>query len=75
FRVRETADGGFPFPEGVLAPHFLLVRRSPPDAELSAGFNRDTSLFLRYSLDGEPLDSLGWFPGDESYFGRTEDFS
>ncbi|MGD2215350.1 MAG: 6-bladed beta-propeller [Gemmatimonadales bacterium] len=75
FRVRETADGGFPFPEGVLAPHFLLVRRSPPDAELSAGFNRDTSLFLRYSLDGQPLDSLGWFPGAESYFGSGEDFS
>jgi hypothetical protein len=75
FRVRETADGGFPFPEGVLAPHSLLVRRSPPDAEFNPGFNRDTSLFLRYSLDGEPLDSLGWFPGDESYFGSGEDFS
>ncbi|MGD2152627.1 MAG: 6-bladed beta-propeller [Gemmatimonadales bacterium] len=75
FRVRETPDGGFPFPEGVLAPHSLLVRRSPPDAELNAGFNRDTSLYMRYTLDGEPLDSLGWFPGDESYFGTTEDFS
>jgi hypothetical protein len=75
FRVRETPDGAFPFPEGVLAPHSLLVRRSPPDAEFSAGFNRDTSLYLRYTLDGELLDSLGWFPGDESYFGSGEDFT
>lgn len=75
FRVRETPDGAFPFPEGVLAPHYLLVRRSPPDAELNAGFNRDTSLYLRYTLDGEPLDSLGWFPGHESYFGSGEDFT
>lgn len=75
FRVREAPDGGFPFPEGVLAPHHLLVRRTPRDSELSAGFNRDTSLYLRYSLDGEPLDSLGWYPGDESYMGFREDFT
>jgi hypothetical protein len=75
FRVREAPDGGFPFPEGVLAPHSLLVRRTPRDSELSAGFNRDTSLYLRYSLEGEPLDSLGWFPGDESYMGFREDFT
>jgi hypothetical protein len=75
FRVREAPDGGFPYPEGVLAPHTLLVRRSPQDAELNAGFNRDTSLYLRYSLEGEPLDSLGWFPGDESYMGFREDFT
>ncbi len=75
FRVREAPDGGFPFPEGVLAPHHLLVRRTPRDSELSAGFNRDTSLYLRYSLDGEPLDSLGWYPGDESYMGFAEDFT
>jgi hypothetical protein len=75
FRVRETPDGAFPFPEGVLPPRLLLVRRSPPDREFSAGFNRDTSLYLRYTLDGELLDSLGWFPGDESYFGSGEDFT
>jgi hypothetical protein len=75
FRVQEAPDGGFPFPEGVLAPHILLVRRTPRDAELSAGFTRDTSLYLQYSLEGEPLDSLGWFPGDESYMGFAEDFT
>jgi hypothetical protein len=75
FRVREAPDGGFPFPEGVLAPYSLLVRRTPQDAELKAGFNRDTSLYLRYSLEGEPLDSLGWFRGDETYMGFAEDFT
>jgi hypothetical protein len=75
FRVREAPDGGFPYPEGVLEPQILLVRRTPRDAELNAGFNRDTSLYLRYSLEGEPLDSLGWFPGDESYMGFREDFT
>ncbi len=75
FRVREAPDGGFPFPEGVLAPHYMLVRRTPRDSELSPGFNRDTSLYLRYSLDGEPLDSLGWYPGAESYMGFAEDFT
>ncbi len=75
FRVRETPDGAFPFPEGVLPPRLLLVRRSPPDREFNAGFNRDTSLYLRYTLDGELLDSLGWFPGEESYFGSGEEFT
>lgn len=73
FRVQPTPDGALPLPEGVLASRHLLARRSPRDAELKTGFYRDTSLFLRFDLEGVYVDSIGRFPGSEDYIGQQGD--
>jgi hypothetical protein len=55
---------------GVFANRHLLVQRFPRDAELSTGFYRDTSLFMRYDLEGVHVDTVGRFAGSEDYVGR-----
>jgi hypothetical protein len=75
FPVRTTPDGAIPAPMGVFTNRHLLMQRFPRDAELNAGLYRDTSLYLRYDLDGEPVDTVGRFAGSEDYIGRGADFT
>ncbi|MGD8727258.1 MAG: hypothetical protein PVH40_06410 [Gemmatimonadales bacterium] len=73
FPVSPTSDGAFVSPVCMLASRHLLMQRFPRDAELETGLNRDTSLYLRYGLDGEVVDTIGRFAGSESYVGKGED--
>jgi hypothetical protein len=75
FRIQPTPDGALVMPLGVLSSRYLLTRRSPRDAELSTGFYRDTSLYLRYDLEGEQIDTLGRFAGEENYIGQQRDIT
>ncbi len=75
FLVQTTPDGAIPIPTGVFQDRHLLVRRGARDAELSTGFYRDTSLYLRYDLEGAHVDTVGRFPGSEDYIGKREDLT
>jgi len=75
FRIHPTPDGALPLPEGLFSNGILLVRRSPRDQELGIGLTRDTSLYLRYTLDGEQADTVGRFAGSESYVGKQRDLT
>lgn len=70
FRVHPTADGALPFGQGLFSNRYLLVWRTPRDQELAVGLARDTSLYLRYTLDGEQADTVGRFAGSEDYIGK-----
>jgi hypothetical protein len=70
FRIHPTADGAIPIGQGLFSNRYLLVWRTPRDQELGVGLSRDTSLYLRYTLEGEQVDTVGRFAGSEDYVGK-----
>ncbi len=66
---RLDGSGGYPVAKGVLGATRLLVETSITDASqtIPPGLHRDATLFRAFSLDGEPLGTLGRFPGSERY--------
>ena len=64
-----TPDQGFsPFPIGVFSDGEVLVRTSTSSSGMQpAGLSRYQLLLWRYSPDGQPIDTIGTFQGDESY--------
>jgi hypothetical protein len=53
-----------PFGDGSL---LIAARRPPSSGEIESGLRRDPVLYLRCNPEGELLDSLGWFVGEEWY--------
>jgi len=70
FQIGTTPDGAIPLPWGVFSDRHLLVLRAARDDELHLGFYRDTSLYLRYDLEGMHVDTVGRFAGSERYVGH-----
>jgi hypothetical protein len=73
FRLGMAPDGAIVLPWGVLGNLGFLVQRSPLNRELGTGLYRDTSLYLRYSLEGEYVDTVGYYVGTERYYGGMGD--
>lgn len=74
--VSVQADPGSFFPEvrGVFADGGFVLT---PGASVAAmmegeGSRRDPLAFIRFGADGAPLDTLGTFPGDETFLVRRE---
>ncbi len=67
FMLSELSDGALPMPLAVFQDRSLLAQRMGLDSEIRSGFKRDTTLYLRYTLEGVPIDTLGAFSGDEGY--------
>ena len=53
----------------------MRARRLALDSETRSGFYRDTTLYVRYTLEGVPIDTLGAFPGDERYVRVDEEWA
>jgi hypothetical protein len=67
FRLQPTSDGRIPLDAGGFAGGQVLVQVSGQRERPKDGLAFDLELFLIYSGMGEPLDTLGWFPGSEAY--------
>jgi hypothetical protein len=67
--IPDRAGGGTPRPNGVLGDSLVLTAAVTVDrdAPYVPGTKRSPRLHARYRLDGTILDTLGRFPGDESY--------
>ena len=67
FRLASLGQG-VPFPIGVFSDGTVLARTSSSSSGMPpAGLSRDPLHLWRYSLDGELLDTVGTFEGDEMY--------
>ena len=68
FSLATPDQGFFPFPIGVFSDGEVLIRTSASSAGMPpAGLSREQLLLWRYSPDGQPIDTIGTFQGDESY--------
>jgi hypothetical protein len=74
FVLELDQDSTLPLPDNVFQERTLLTKPLMRDEELKWSFYRDTSLYLRYSLAGKMLDTLGAFPGAESSWHAQEGF-
>jgi hypothetical protein len=68
FNLAPMSDGTRPYLENLFADRALLARRMTGARERTSG--QDTVTLFRYSLEGQPLESLGRFADDEQYIGR-----
>ena len=62
-----SSGQGVPLPIGTFSDGTVLVRTSGASAMPPTGLSRDPVLLWRYLLDGELLDTVGIFEGDEMY--------
>jgi hypothetical protein len=63
-----TADEILPIPIDLFSNGMLLIEHNLRDRNRESGLHRDSVLLLTYSLDGELTDTIGSFPGDETYY-------
>ena len=73
FTVNRATDGALAMPHGVFSNGQLLVLRTSLDSELGTGFFRNSLLYLRYTMDGELIDTIGRFLDGERYMGKSGD--
>jgi hypothetical protein len=68
-----TTTGGFPVVAGPFSDGTLLLATETRFAsgEVSDGTQRDSTIYYRLNTDGATIDTLGVFPGGESYV-KTE---
>jgi hypothetical protein len=67
FVLRQTADARIPLDADPFFTGEVLVLVSPRRTLSSPGLYAERDLFLAYSADGEPGDTVGWLPGEETY--------
>jgi len=68
FNLTHTSDGILPIPAELFSDGSLLVEHNLRDRNPQSGLRRDSVMLLTYSLDGELIDTIGQFPGDETYY-------
>ena len=68
FNLTLTDDGILPIPVDLFANGMVLVEHNLRDRNRESGLHRDSVLLLTYALDGELTDTIGRFPGDETYY-------
>jgi hypothetical protein len=68
FNLTHTSAGILPIPADLFSNGSLLVEHDLRDANRVAGLKRDSVMLLTYNLDGELIDTVGSFPGDETYY-------
>lgn len=77
FRLEPPRDeSAWPYPIDLFADGTLLADagRVFMSGEVQSGVSRDSTLYLRYDRDGVLIDSIGRFPGAESFVASRENF-
>ena len=68
FSLTLTDDRILPIPAELFSNGMLLVEHELRDRNRESGLHRDSVLLLTYAIDGELTDTIGRFPGDETYY-------
>lgn len=68
FRLEPTPDARVPVDADGFTTGRVLVQLSGTGTQATEGLTFDLELFLVYSALGEPVDTIGWLSGSESYF-------
>ena len=68
-----AAAAGTSFPIAIFDDgDFLAMQRRAFTPESRGGVYRDTLVYLRYSAEGQPIDTVGQWPGAEAYVESAE---